>query len=106
MFDSPEPMERLEEILFHPADKTFNCLHDKELAKKKELANERIELATLMGKLAKHPPKKGSEEHKEYEKTQEEIQILKEKISKNHDELMEILKNEEKISREMQKRRF
>jgi hypothetical protein len=40
----PEPIERLEEIFPHPADKTFNSLHDQGLLTAKELAAERREL--------------------------------------------------------------
>lgn len=100
--EDPEPIERLEEILVNPADKTFNSLHDKELSAKKELADERHELAILLGKLPQKLPKSGSKAHTEYLLVQQQVQSLKEKISKKHDELMEILKNEEKISREIQ----
>ena len=86
-YDEPEPIERLEEIIAHPADRTFNALHDRALAVQKELASERRELGELLGR----------QESKEID-----IQTLKRKISKTHDELMEILKNEEKISREIQ----
>ncbi|HSX10794.1 MAG TPA: hypothetical protein VLF94_03645 [Chlamydiales bacterium] len=58
---------------------------------KKELADERLELVKLLAQL---PP------------THKDVQALKEKISKNHDELMEILKNEESLSREFGKKRF
>jgi len=98
----PEPIERLEEIIPHPADKTFNSLHDQGLSAKKELADERHELGILLGKLPKKPPSSGTKEHAVYLQTQKQIQHLKERISKTHDQLMEILKNEEKISREIQ----
>ncbi len=82
-------MERLEEIFFHPSDKTFNSLHDKGIAAKKELAAERTELARLLA---------GGE------RSEEEINSIRKRISQKHDELMEILKTEEKISREIQER--
>ncbi len=105
MFDEfPEPIERLQEILAHPSDKTFNALHDKGLSTKKELSNERQELATLMTKLPATPPKPTSIEYKSYIQILIEIQKIKEKISQKHNELMEILKNEEKISREIQEK--
>lgn len=100
--EDPEPVERLQEIIAHPADKTFNAMHDRGLFAKRELADERHELRILFGKMPEMPPKPGSKEYNEYVQTQNEIQSLKEKVSKKHDELMEILKNEEKISREIQ----
>lgn len=106
MEDDPEPIERLEEIVAHPADKTFNALHDRELATKRELAQERHELAVLLTKFAGVPPKKGSRDYEAYVENQKEMQVLKEKISKKHDELMEILKNEEKISKEFQEKKL
>ena len=102
--DDPEPIERLEEIIANPADRTFSSLHDQGLNAKKELAEERKELAALLGKLPNRPCKPGSKEDELLRQTQTQIQILKEKISKKHDELMEILKNEEKISREIQEK--
>ncbi len=98
----PEPIERLEEIIPHPSDKTFNALHDQGLLAKKELADERHELGSLLAKLPKNPPPHGTKEYNAYQITQQQIQLLKEKISKTHDQLMEILKKEEKISREIQ----
>ena len=86
-YEDPEPMERLEEILANPADKTFNALHDKAIAVKKELASERHGLQVLLGKR---------------ESPSSEIQALKKKISKTHNELLDILRTEEKISREIQ----
>lgn len=100
--EDQEPVERLEEILFHPADKTFNRLHDQGLATKKTLRDERQELTDLLNRLKNPPPKKGTKEYQEYTQTQKEIEALKERISKTHNELMEILKNEERISREIQ----
>lgn len=102
--EDQEPIERLEEIIPHPADKTFNSLHDRGLSAKKELTDERHELGMLVAKLPKQPPKKGSKDYEDYLIIQKEIQSLREKVSKKHDELMEILKNEEKICREMQER--
>ncbi len=104
--EDPEPLERLEEVLIHPSDKTFNSLHDQELSTKKELAEERHELNALLEKLPKKIPKSGSRAHAEYLLIQQQIQKLKEKISKKHDDLMEILKNEEKISREIQEKKL
>jgi hypothetical protein len=102
--EDSEPVERLEEIIAHPADKTFNALHDKGLVAKKELNDERRELANLLSKFPNPPPKPGTKEHAAYLQTQKQIQSLKERISKTHDELMEILRSEEKISREIQGR--
>jgi len=98
----PEPIERLEEIFPHPADKTFNSLHDQGLLTAKELAAERRELGLLLAKSPPHPPAVGTKEHESYLHIQTQIQSLKEKVAKKHDQLMEILKNEEKISREIQ----
>lgn len=100
--DIPEPVERLEEIPYHPCDKTFNNLHDKQLAAKKELTEERHQLAHLMAKLPPISPKKGEIGYEEYGQILQQIQLLKQKISKKHDDLMEILKHEEKIIREIQ----
>jgi hypothetical protein len=100
--EDQEPVERLEEIIAHPADKTFNALHDKGLVAKKELNNERRELANLLGKIPNPLPKPGTKEYDGYLQTQNQIQSIKAKISKTHDELMEILRSEEKISREIQ----
>ncbi len=100
--EMPEPIERLEEIIPHPSDKTFNTLHDQGLLAKRELADERHELGILLGKLPTNPPLSGTKEHNAYQITLNQIQLLKEKISKTHDQLMEILKREEKISREIQ----
>lgn len=100
--ENPEPIERLEEIIPHPADKTFNALHDQGISTKKELADERHELGILLGRLPKNPPAPGTREHQAYLHTLKQIQSLKEKISKKHDQLMEILKREENISREIQ----
>jgi len=79
--EHPEPIIRLEETLFHPADKTLDNLHSRGTLAKQELSQLRQELS------ASSPRK---------------VQQLKKKISKKHDELMEILKNEEKINREIQ----
>jgi hypothetical protein len=102
--EDPEPVERLQEIMVHPADKTFNAIHDQGLATKKELADERHELNILLGKLPEKAPKPGSKDYDEYLQIQKEIESLKKKVSQKHDELMEILKNEEKISREIQEK--
>lgn len=102
--EDPEPVERLQEIFAHPADKTFNAMHDRGLAAKRELADDRHELGKLLKQLPEVAPKPGSKEYAEYVQTQKEIQSLKEKVSQKHDELMEILKNEEKISREIQEK--
>ncbi len=100
--EDQEPVERLEETLFHPADKTFNSLHDQALRTKKELTDERHELNRLLKILPSPPPKAGTTEHEAYLKVQQQIQELKEMVAKTHDELMEILKKEEKISRDIQ----
>lgn len=100
--EPPEPVERLEEILVNPADKTFNSLHDQGLLAKRELAEERHELGLLMAKLPNKAPSPGSKEHVYYLQTLKLIENLKTRISKKHDQLMEILKNEERISREIQ----
>lgn len=100
--EDQEPVERLEEILAHPADKTFNALHDKGIQRKKELTDERHELGRLLTKIPSPIPNPGTKEHTDYLQIQKQIQTLKERVSKTHDELMEILKNEEKISREIQ----
>jgi len=102
--EDPEPVERLEEIIAHPGDKTFNTLHDKGLSAKKELKDERHELADLLSNIPNPPPKPGSKEYGHYLSVQKQIQSLKERISKTHDQLMEILKTEEKISREIQEK--
>ncbi len=103
--NEPEPVERLAEVEINPADVTFNALHDRELAKKKELCSERHELAELMSKMPQKVPKRGSKAYEEYRLLQEKMGKLKEKISKKHDELMEILKTEEKTSREIQEKK-
>ncbi len=102
--EDQEPVERLEEIIAHPADRTFNALHDKGLVAKKELNDERRELADLLSKLPASPTKPGTKEHAAYVQTQKQIQSIKEKITKAHDALMEILRSEEKISREIQEK--
>jgi hypothetical protein len=102
--EDQEPVERLEEIIAHPADKTFNALHDKGLLAKKELNDERRELANLLSKIPNPTPKPGTQEHTAYLQIQQEIQSIKAKISKTHDALMEILRSEEKISREIQEK--
>lgn len=100
--EDPEPIERLEEAFQNPADKIFNSLHDKELTTKKELAEERKELTALLAQMPGSAPKKGTEEHRIYQQSQKQIQALKKQIAKNHEELMEILKAEEKFTREIQ----
>jgi hypothetical protein len=71
----PEPIERLEEILSHPADRTFESLRSAALHTKNQLKKTREELL-----------------HTENE---EERAALMAKIVENHNELMEILKYEE-----------
>lgn len=88
MNDDLEPIERLEEISPHPADRTFNTLHDQGLSVKKQLCQERDRLSNLLQ----------SEPSPEVQK---EIQAIKASISQKHNELMEILKLEEKICREI-----
>jgi hypothetical protein len=55
-----------------------------------------------LAKSPPHPRAVGPKEHASYLHIQTQIQSLKEKVSKKHDQLMEILKSEEKISREIQ----
>ncbi len=82
-------MERLEESCFHPSDKTLNSLRGKSLLTKKQLAQHRHELTQLLASNAA---------------PENEIRSIRKQISQKHDELMEILKTEEKISREIQER--
>lgn len=96
-----DPVERLEEIIPHPADKSFNSLHNESTKRKKELADEREELAKLLNRIPNSPPKQGSQGYQDYNQIQKQIEEMKSKISKTHNELMEILKNEEKLSREI-----
>lgn len=94
--EDQEPVERLEEIL--PPSRSQSA------QRKKDLADERQELALLLGKLPNPPPKKGSKGYETYAQIQNQIQDLKAKITKTHNDLMEILKSEEKISREFEKK--
>lgn len=94
-----DSIDKLEEWLNPDASK---MLKDKEVSKKKELADERHELGLLLSSLPSKPPQAGSREYEAFLRIQAKIQLLKEKVSKKHDELMEILKTEEKISREIQ----
>lgn len=103
--EDPEPVERLQEFMVHPTDTTFNSLHDKGLTAKKELAQERHELGLLMSQLPQTIPQNGTQEHFHYTEMQKQIETLKQRVSKKHDELMEILKSEEKISREIQQKK-
>lgn len=81
--EHPELILRLEESLFHPTDVTLNNLRLRGLFAKKELFAIRQELIDLTSL-------NGASEKKQ-------IQLLKKKVSQKHDELMEILKIEEKI---------
>jgi hypothetical protein len=99
--EDQEPVERLEEILSHPADKTYRSLHDQGMQRRKELVDDRQELGWLLSQLPSPLPNPGTLEYANYVQVQKQIQCLKEKVSKNHNELMEILKHEEKISREI-----
>jgi hypothetical protein len=103
--DDPEPVERLEEMTVHPADKTYHTIHNRGLSAKKELADDRRELGLLLNQLSTNPPPaKGSREHAAYLRMQKEIETLKVKVSEKHDQLMEILKHEERIGREIQEK--
>lgn len=97
-FEEIEPLERIEETNFHPADTTFNSLHDKGLNLKNELKEKRHELSLLISRLPSPAPKRGSSEYPRYQQMLQKIQDLKGTIAQTHDELMEILKNEEKIN--------
>lgn len=97
-----EAMLRLEEMIGHPADQTYNSLLDQERAAKKVLSKERQDLTSLLNNIPPKIPKAGTKEFEAYQKVQIQIQALKQRISKKHDELMDILRNEEKISREIQ----
>ncbi|MBX7067356.1 MAG: hypothetical protein K1X28_09005 [Parachlamydiales bacterium] len=94
--EDQEPVERLEEFFPHSAA-------NQSAQRKKDLADIRQELAILLGKLPNPAPKKGSKGYETYCQIQSQIQDLKTKISKTHDDLMEILKSEEKLSREIGK---
>ncbi|MBS0625194.1 MAG: hypothetical protein JSS32_04015 [Verrucomicrobia bacterium] len=100
--EKDEAMLRLEEIIGHPTNPTYSSLLDQERATKKELSRERHDLAQLLAALPSKAPKKGTKAFDSYQKTLKQIQVLKVSISKKHDELMDILKNEERISREIQ----
>lgn len=101
--DDPEPVEKLEEMIVHPADKTYHTIHSRGLSAKKELADDRRELGLLLNQLSAHPlPAKGTREHAAYLQMQKDIEALKAKVSEKHDQLMEILKHEERIGREIQ----
>lgn len=63
---------------------------EKIIAAKQGLESERTELIRLLERLPNAHLK--------------EVQAIKEKISKNHQELMELLKNEENLTREFQKK--
>ena len=104
MHDTDEPLERLELALIHPADKTFNTLHDQALATKRELSAARGNLRNLLEQLPEKTPKAKTQEHKAYLSTLEKVQNVKKTIVQKNDELMEILKTKERISQEMQKR--
>lgn len=86
------------------SDKTLNAFHDKGTAAKKKLAEERHELGLLLAAMSEKPPLPGTKEHEAFLHRQQKIQTLKEQICKKHNELMDILKNEEKISREIQEK--
>lgn len=90
-----EPSEKSEEISYHPADKTFHTLHEKSKMTKEQLVLEREELARLMNRASEND-----------EETEKKIQILKTSIIKKHNELMEILKNEVRISQENNKKQI
>ncbi len=92
-----EPIEKLEEII---ADKTFSA--HKRMFARKNPPDEWHELSLLLAKLPTKPPKPRSKEYAQYT---QQILSLKEKISKKHDELMEILKNEEKTIREIREKK-
>ena len=99
-----QTLAKLEEMISHPADITYSSLQNRESATKRDLSKERSELTSLLNSLPTKAPKAGTKESESYLNVQKQIQILKERISKKHDELMEILKNEVKISQEIQKK--
>jgi hypothetical protein len=96
-----EPIERLEEIINHPADKTLHALQSQSFHTKKELSQERHELSLLSQNLPSTPPPSNTPEHTTYLQLQSQLDALRKKISQTHNELMEILKTEERISREI-----
>jgi len=98
----PEPLEKMDEFS-NPADKTLLFLQEQSRSAKEELSSERLELNKLLALLPDSPPKKGSSDYSDYLKIQERIRALKNQVIQKHDELMEILKNEERMSREIQK---
>ena len=61
---------------------------------KQVLANNRQDLTNLIDRLSKAPSSK----------IDPQLQSLKEQVVKKHQELMEILKTEEKLCREVQKK--
>ncbi|MDE3047261.1 MAG: hypothetical protein KGI83_02805 [Verrucomicrobiota bacterium] len=69
--------------------------------RKKELTDVRQELVALLNKLPNPPPKKGTPGYETYRQMQSQIQDLKAKLSKTHDEWMELLKAEDKLSKEL-----
>lgn len=86
---SEEPLIRPEEFSYHLKNQT---LHEESQKAKEQLALDRNELAKLMNR------NDGTDEELE-----RKIQVLKTRIVKRHDELMEILKNEVRISQENNK---
>ncbi|PIS03322.1 MAG: hypothetical protein COT85_00555 [Chlamydiae bacterium CG10_big_fil_rev_8_21_14_0_10_42_34] len=95
----PEPIVKAEECIENRADITVNSLQDKSRHIKKELKEERDALSALMKQLPENSLELDS---KGVQSTLKQIELLKEKIAQKHDELMEILKNEEKISKTIQ----
>jgi|GEM_PF-6108223 hypothetical protein len=87
---------RLEEIITHPNDLAFNCLDQRKRATQKQLSQERSRLNHLLKSLPLSLPKQGTKERESYKNIEMQIEIIKKQISMEHNELMEILKNEEK----------
>lgn len=86
------------------SEKNFGMLHEKEILAKKELSQERHDLSLLLSSLPEKPPPIGTQEHTNYLRIEKEIAKVKSKIAEKHEELMEILKNEEKINQEIRRK--
>lgn len=78
--DNPIPMELLEEMIAHPADITLETVQRKLSLKKHELFQERQTLMNL--------PIESSD-----------LETIKASVRQKHDEFMDLLKTEERISK-------
>ena len=94
-----EEFLRLEEIITHPKDLAFSSLEHRKRSAQKNLSQERNNLNRLLNCLPAHSPKDGTKEHELYQNIQMQIQLIKNQISEEHNELMEILKNQEKSNK-------